>query len=284
MHTQSFTSPSTMNRMAAPQSGNLAWLFDSYQSELMAKQIDSATQLQNILYWDFAKTLHALLEIQSVDVEKVLLNFFAGQASAVPEVLASVTDRRLNHLGFEIYAPLDLLRNEFDPWLAQLSLLLGEPVKVVKSLRFPASPAFRQRVGAVAEIMSIWAKVGNRLLMLELFDIAHPLDSVLPGAATESVDLLSAAEHAPAMASLFQNDKIWHYAIHVSNRHSVELLHESFKSLTASHPQYKLAYASPVQNRHDGSFHTKIINLHQNLELEFATHERLRGDSTASIQ
>lgn len=270
----------------APTSFTL--LFNLHRRGLLAKQVDSESQLQNILDWDFAKILHALLEMQSVDVDQVLLNFFADHASTVPEVLANVTDHRLNHLGFEIYAPLDLLLNEFDHWPDKLGRMLGQRVKIIKLLRFPASPAFQQRVGAAAEIMSVWARVGKQRLMLELFDIARPLDAVLPRVsvdldcyARDSVQRI-AAQHAQAMTGLFQNDKIWHYAIHVANRQTVEHLHQAFQTLMAEHPHYKLAYATPVENRYDGSFHTKIINLKQSLELEFATHERLR--SSSSIQ
>ncbi|MGH8499673.1 MAG: hypothetical protein ACRERV_12840, partial [Methylococcales bacterium] len=115
--------------------------------------------------------------------------------------------------------------------------------------------------------------------MLEFFDIAHPLTGV-PDADRNMIYHLNpqalltngwkSPHHRPAMQHWFCNDSIWHYSIRVGSRDAILQLHEeTFRELTAAVPHYRLVYEAPVENRHDGSFHTKIINLDNGVELEF---------------
>jgi hypothetical protein len=265
-----------------PSEPSLHALWQRYEAQLAVKHIHSEPDLYYSLCCDYAKMLHGLMEIQSLDVDRVLSDFFADHASSIPPILANVEDHRLNHLGFEVYVPLDLWLHQMDEWTSRLSRSLGQPIHLDKAIRFPSSQALQKRVNASVEILCLWIRVGERVLMVELFDIARSVKAVLPHDdgqihRYDSEILLTGEQvfgrHQQAMTHLFENDAIWHYAIHVENRQTVLQLHEEFRLLSAEQPRYHLAYETPVHNRHDGSFHTKIINLIKSLELEFATHE-----------
>ena len=157
-------------------------------------------------------------------------------------------------------------------------------MKVLTFLRFPASPAFQTRVNAFWEIMRIWLVVNGRTLMLELFDIHRPADSVLDaaprlthrnfhGLAEDDEDL--AVGHPERVAHLFSNDQIWHYALYAKRPADVSELHSEFLSLAARDSNFILPYDEPIHNPHDDSFHTKIIHkpgpAGGRLELEIVT-------------
>lgn len=240
-----------------------------YESLLKAKNIESERGLADVLYFDFQKVLHALIDVQSVNTEKILSDFFLDSAYAIPPILADISDHKLSHVGFEIYEPLDLVMENLPNWLAELSLILKKTVTLKRKLRFSASAAFQQRVNAKVEILCLWLQVDERLLMLELFDIARSILNVLPPSCEDQEQKLN--EHRWAMNYLFQNDSIWHYSISVGKEEVVQQLHDEFKSLVSKQPNYKLAYPAPIQNKYDRSFHTKLINLTHHIELEFVT-------------
>lgn len=263
------------NGYAAMQQVSVADLLTIHAGALAAKQINSGDDLLTALCCDFEKVLHALLEMQSVNVDQVLEDFFSDHPESVPDILSNITDHELNHVGFEICEPLDIVEAVLENWLTQLSLVLGKSVTLKRELRFPASDAFRQRVGAVTDILCLWLTVDEQVVMLELFDIAHSVTAVLPSGDNPLMRVQTQTDlmrHRLAMNYLFHNDKIWHYSINVATRTIVLQLHEVFAALMIEQKHYKLAYPAPIQNQYDQSFHTKIINSIRGLELEFVTH------------
>lgn len=259
-----------------PDDSRVALLLTAYSSLLNTKQIDNEQALSEVLDCDFEKVFHALVEIQSVDVDQVLENFFSDCSISVPPILANNGNYKLSHVGFEICEPLDIVMENLPLWLEKLSSIFEKPVTLKKELRFSASAAFQKRVNAAVEILCLWLQIDEQLLMLELFDIAHPITHLLPDQQTllnPSDSDKHESHQALAMRYLFQNDSIWHYSISVGNKEVVQQLHEEFTMLTIQQPHYKLAYPAPIQNHYDGSFHTKLINVTQHLELEFVTHQ-----------
>jgi acyl-CoA synthetase (AMP-forming)/AMP-acid ligase II len=243
-------------------------LLNLHTDSLKTKQITDEKVLSEVLSVDFEKVRHALIEIKSTSVNQVFSHFFSD---SIPDFLAH-KNYSLSHVGFEIGEPLDIVMKNLPHWLEKLSAIFETTVTLKRELRFSASAAFQQRVNAAVEILCLWLQVGEKLMMLELFDIAHPIANLLP---TGENVLLNSNDEAKtqriAMDYLFENDNIWHYSISVGNKEVVQQLHDAFNTLTAQESQYKLAYAAPIQNQYDGSFHTKLINLTRRLELEFVT-------------
>ncbi|CAK0769748.1 conserved hypothetical protein [Gammaproteobacteria bacterium] len=264
------------NADKAFQGVDLAQLLTAHAGALADKSITTQVQLLTMLHCDFEKVLHALLEIQLVNVDLVLADFFADSPNIASAILSTITDHKLNHIGFEICEPLDVVEAMLANWLAQLSLVLARPVTLNRQLRFPASNVFRQRVGAVTEILCLWLNIGEQGVMLELFDIARPIAAVLPSGVHQlklKQTNSNQAQHRLTMHYLFANDKIWHYSINVATRNMVLELHEAFISLTTEQTHYKLVSPALIQNQYDHSFHTKIIHLTRGLELEFVTRQ-----------
>lgn len=239
----------------------LATLFQQYQKTLQIKEIGDERTLAQAIEFDFKKAFYALTEIQSVDVNQILKNFFLD-ATIMPELL--VQPLGLNHIGFECCQPLDVVLKNLPNWLEKFSLGFQESVILKKSLRFSASKAFQQRVNAKVEILCLWIQIKEKLLMLELFDIAHPITNLLQNNVGEF------ASQQAAMDAFFSGDNIWHYSVNVGEQEQVESLHQELQTLCERNSDYKLAYEAPIQNQYDGSFHTKLINLKCHLELEFA--------------
>ncbi len=252
----------------ALQNQNEITLFARYAILLKAKQITDEKILSDVLYFDFQKVHHALIEIQSINIEQVLNNFFHDYP--IPEMLTN-HNYKLSHIGFEICEPLDIVMENLPKWLERLSLMLKKNVILKKELRFSVSAGFRKRVNAAVEILCLWLQVDDQLLMLELFDIVRPISNILPAGENLLMTQMPYQKHL-AMNYLFQNDNIWHYSINVGNKKTVQQFHDAFSVLTAQQPQYKLAYPAPIQNQHDGSFHIKLIHLTRHLELEFVAN------------
>ncbi len=254
----------------------VALLLNTYSSLLNTKQIDNEQALSEVLSCDFEKVFHALVEIQSVDANQVLENFFSDCSISIPPILVNNCSYKLSHVGFEICEPLDIVMENLPLWIEKLSSIFSKTVTLKKELRFSASVAFQKRVNATVEILCLWLQIDEQLLMLELFDIAHPITHLLPSGQT-LLNPFDANKNEPhqalAMRYFFQNDSIWHYSISVGNKEVVQQLHEEFTILTTQQPHYKLAYPTPIQNHYDGSFHTKLIDVTQHLELEFVTHQ-----------
>lgn len=254
--------------------------------ELLArKNIVRKPELLKLIKLDLDKLMHALVEVKDTRASSVLRNFFDDSALA-EFACARLAEDYVYHVGFEVHEPLGLVLYGIVHWIEQSNDALDADMHIVDFLTFPASPAFQKRVGAYAEIMRIWLQVDARVLMLELFDIYRPVDSVLAAAPKPTHrnfhGLFRSAEdalegHDERMAKLFGNDGIWHYALHVRRPSDVDALHDQLEELAAAQPCYFLPYKAPVYNQHDGSYHTKVVRHggaeRGRLELEFVTQK-----------
>lgn len=257
-------------------------LLHAHRDSLARKNVWTKQRLLEIIKLDLDKLTHALLEVKARQASVVLHTFFAGQNPLLPPMTGCLQEDAIDHLGFEIHEPLDLVLQGMDHWIAKTRCALRCELQIRKVVRFPASAAFQQRVGATTEIMRIWIQVEGRTLMLELFDIQRPVDGFLadgaPRLTHRNFDCLVtrreiAAEDTRRAARLFSRDAIWHYAFLVRSTDDVMQLHTDLQALAARDITYLLPYATPVQNRGDGSFHTKIINRQLAQELEFVAHD-----------
>lgn len=254
--------------------------------ELLArKNITRKPELLKLIKLDLDKLTHALVEVKDTRASAVLRNFFDGSALA-ESACERLAEDYVYHVGFEVHEPLGLVLYGIVHWIEHSNEALDAEMHIVDFLKFPASPAFQKRVGAYAEIMRIWLQVHARVLMLELFDIHRPVDSVLAAAPRPTHrnfhglfrsedDVLEG--HDERLTKLFGSDEIWHYALHVRKPADVEVLHGELRGLAARDSGYFLPYASPVYNQHDGSYHTKVVrhggSERCRLELEFVTQK-----------
>lgn len=256
-------------------------LLASHEQILAKKNIYTTSELLQLIKIDFEKTIHALLEVRNKEAHQMVRAFFEGHEEIVSDIEPAI-GRHLYHFGFEIYEPLDVVLYGFERWIERSKQILGIDIKVSKFLRFPASAQFQKRVGAYTEIMRIWLQVEERELMLELFDIYRPARPFLPESVainTRNIQALLSnngffPHHDDVMRKLFAKDNIWHYAIYVTSQEKIWKLHNNFSPFVLQNDAYKLAYDAPVLNKHDGSFHTKIINQVKGLEIEFVTQFR----------
>jgi hypothetical protein len=268
----------------------LAHLLKRHRYSLKQKGLDSLPTLLQAVRLDLVKVYVVLAEIYQRTAAEVIREFFADQPDLIAEILPKVDQPRLHHLGFEVHEPHDLILPGFYRWTPQLSRWLNKPIQINGTLRFPSSANFQKRVGAYTEMMQIWVEVGNRELLIEMFDIYRPRPNTwlsLKQAANFStwsawVRAFADGQNRVKLPSLLAGDEIWHYGIHVADPAAVEALHIRFQALIHDNAPYKLAYDQPVGNPRDMSFHTKIINKQLGLEIEFLTQnliERLEiGD------
>ncbi len=212
-------------------------------------------------------------EIRHHDVKQALTRFFGEHFQQLPPFISGKERLRLNHMGLEIYTPLDLWLTLTEVWVSQLAQDMNLAVSLERTTRFPSSHALQTRVGAFVEIMCTWMKVQDSELVIELFDIQRPLRVDL-NQTIESGWLKGDGNPAdPWVSDSFTKDPIWHYAIDVQDQNEVEMIHDAFVKLALNHHDYRLAYLKPVYNRYDSSYHTKIIHQALAMELEFATHQ-----------
>lgn len=228
-------------------------LLSLHEETLAVKNIKTRQELIKIMRLDYEKIVYSLSELIEKETPLLIKNFFSENEELVPEILVQLNGRNLYHIGFEINEPLDLVLYGFKHRIKNLSQRLGAEIKILRILFFPASQAFQNRVKAYADIMRIWLQVDNRELMLELFDIHHPVHQVL-------------TEHRHCIDL---KDSIWHYAFYVDSADKVRILHNNFKRLAEKSNAYHMPFESIIINRHDGSFLTKIINIKKNIEVEF---------------
>ncbi|MGI9214059.1 MAG: hypothetical protein ACR2HF_16440 [Methylococcaceae bacterium] len=240
---------------------NLHEVVATYHDVLDKKQVYDVPALVQMLRYDFSRMNYVLNQIQTFDVVQALRDFFEEDYDVLPAFISGIKAHRLNHMGLEIYTPLNTWLALAPIWLDSMSQFAGVPVKVTRTARFPSSQALQTRVGAAVEIMCAWFQIPDTRFMIELFDIARPIpDSIYQNGSVEDS---------------FRHDPIWHYAIDVDALGKVDEIHDTFMQLAVIRPDYRLAYFQPVTNRHDGSYHTKIIHKKLGMELEFAYHEPL---------
>ncbi|SMF93290.1 hypothetical protein SAMN02949497_0567 [Methylomagnum ishizawai] len=235
---------------------------------LRAKRIEDGDKLLAVQRYDFGKFIRAVAKVRSIRVDSLLREvFFEGHADLAQAVLALAPWPWLNHMGLEIHQPFDVLLHCLDDWSDGLNRIVGRPVQVEPISRFPASPALRRRVGAYTEILCLKLCLDGQVSILELFNIARPVDCLEIPMFVEA-DALDIA--CPRVASaVFANDTIQHYSIGLENRQAVESIHRQLWDFAKQWPKYQLVYDHPVANRHDGSFHTKVARLALGMELEF---------------
>lgn len=259
---------------------NYEEILETHRTLLGHKNVRTKQRLIQIIKLDLDKLTHALLEVKENQARLVLHRFFARHLSLLLDITARLESNYIYHLGFEVHEPLDLVLYGINHWITKTQRTIRCDLQVNEFLRFPASAAFQKRVGAYTEIMRIWIQVDGRALMLELFDIHRPVDAFLADGAPKlthrNFDCLLthdnlAARNYQRFAHLFNPDEIWHYAFSFQNAADVRQLHRDLQALAARDATYVLPYQAPVENRGDGSLHTKIINVQNKLELEFVT-------------
>ena len=258
-------------------------LLHSHSELLGRKNIRRKHQLIRAIKLDLDKLTHALVEAKHNRAQPVLQAFFPEAPVNQAAICARLADQRIYHVGFEIHEPIALVLYGIRHWIDQSKRTLDVHMEVREFLSFPASEAFQKRVGAYADIMRIWIEVRDRVLMLELFDIHRPADSVLAAAPRLTHrnfhplfrENEAAAGHPRSLARLFADDAIWHYAFYVKSAADVAELHAELQAVAERDSRYFLPYAAPVHNLHDGSFHTKIVQRGDaeggRMELEFVT-------------
>ena len=249
-------------------------LMTLYQAQLTAKAILSSNDLIQTIAIDFEKIMHALLEVRNKPSDCVIDDFFGTEHSISPYAKSLLKSSKMFHVGLEVYEPLDVVLYGFDQWIRRSREVLGMDIHMSRHLRFAASMAFQQRVGAFAEIVRVWLKVDDEQLMLELFDIHRPAQTRQSGTNTRNLNLLLNnngiyPNHDLAMKKLFSQDKIWHYALELQSAEMVDALHDEVVMLAKQNPIYRVVYSQPVHNIQDLSYHTKIINTAIQTEVEF---------------
>lgn len=244
---------------------------------------------------DFTRIRHALLEVSSRSPESLLRSFFADEPGIRRLVGDAVQDKHINHLGFEVHEPLDLIIYGFQHWIERGRELEGMDVQLISSHRFTASRELQQRVNAYSEILRLSLSVEGQELMLELFDIHRPMplmecdrckhSSVCSAREAEEPTFsslrLKREEHTQgpwcqlidrvmgdSLRPVFRHDPIWHYALQVQSEAQVQSLHELFRGLCMRNAEYSMPYAGVVSNHQDRSLHTKLVNRRIHLELE----------------
>ncbi len=249
-------------------------LMTLYQAQLTSKGIHSNNDLVQTIAIDFEKIMHALLEVRNQTSEWVIDDLFGTEHPLGAYAKSLLKTPKLFHVGLEVYEPLDVVLYGFEQWIKRSRAVLGMDIHMSRHLRFPASLAFQQRVGAFTEIVRLWLKVDDEQLMLELFDIHRPAQTRQSGTNTRNLNLLLNnkgvyPDHDLAMRKLFADDKIWHYALELQSADMVNALHQEVLVLAQQNPIYRVVYPHPVHNIQDLSYHTKIINTATQTEVEF---------------
>lgn len=251
-------------------------IYQAHQATLKKKHLHDAAALNRILHHDLERMDYALGQVQTFDVDQSLHQFFGPDFGKLPAFIRENRNHRLNHMGLEIYTPLDVWLSIVEAWQTRLSRSTGTSVTVMRTARFPSSSALQTRVGASVEILCVWFRQDNQKRMIELFDIGRPIPVRIRDGGLHWVSDGYADTDIPSdlrVVNSFKDDLIWHYAIDVQNVDRVDEIHETFMQLAINNRAYRLAYIQPVMNRHDGSYHTKIIHEELGMELEFATHD-----------
>jgi hypothetical protein len=244
----------------------------AHRALLEAKGIQGMTGLIQAIKQDFEKLDWALAQLRERSAADFLAEFFAPAPALGSALAGRLGTGRIGHIGFEIVEPMDVVAHGLRHWADKVRADQGTEVEIVQMRRFPASAALQRRVGAYVEIMCLSLVVEGRPLTLELFDAHGPACRRNPwlGQAGRRFGPFGAARPARRCGfEVFQGDRLWHYAIVLDSAESVWQAHETFSRLAQSGGPYRLPYADPVANAHEGSLHTKLINTAQGLELEF---------------
>jgi hypothetical protein len=193
--------------------------------------------------------------LSSLSTRALLGEFFLDRADVLDDVVAVADEDLVNHIGFQVREPLDIFREGVALWAPRLDL------DVVGAKRFTASEAFREQVGAFAEMAQIWLRRDDLTVELELFDFHRPNPRG------------TAARQPDGLRSLLADDDIWQYGVRITNEAAVEALHERFLLVTRDDARFRLRRDQPIANPWHGSIHTKLMNVELELEVEFLTYQ-----------
>ncbi len=252
-------SPISQNSLVNPEL--LSALLNAYHLPLEQKHIFDEQALAQLIQIDVEKITYALEELENRDVASLMGDFLQSTPEQIDKVLAKLHNGRLYHVGLESNLPLELLQYLFKYPIANLNPDLAGYFDISRSLVFPASHAFQQRVQAYTEILRIWLHHDSAKPMLELFDIHRPID----------------LKRLQINHQKDVRDNIWHYAIYVREEGLVEELHRYFIEISRLHPQYQMPFSRIIRNKNDRSVLTKIINKAAHLEIEFVTGSFVTG-------
>ena len=235
------------------------------------KGVDTQAAVLDAIAFDRAVAVAAARHLCEQRPDELLDGFFEGHATLRAEVGAVADEVIVNHLGFQIREPLDVWLEGLARWAARFDVV------VVGVKRFAASANFQEHVGAFAEMAQVWIGSGGQIVELELFDIHRPVtadperfDRVRPRRSTRR---LLADFGGDELFELLNGDDIWHYGIHVVSGEAVSQLHERFRLLARTDPNYMLRSGDVVSNRWHGSVHTKLAHRGRGVEIEFLSYQ-----------
>jgi len=250
-----------------------------YGTNLRKKKINTAQDLDLIIRQDLEKIVYSLYELKRTSTFDILHNFFNEKnVKPISKIISRNIRTQLHHIGFEINEPMDLVVDVFEQRMQKINMRQNTKIKIIKMKRFPASTAFQKRVNAFTEIMKLWIQIYDYTLLIELFDIHHPIDFLQDNDFNTSHQMIeylvnpsnNTVHHKNLLPdhSLFKRDPIWHYAIYIDSKKRVKQLHNYFTQLEQDTNDYKLVFSSIITNKKD-AFLTKIINVSKGVEIEF---------------
>jgi hypothetical protein len=239
---------------------------------LGCKAVADGVALRRAIQHDRVVALAATRTLLSGLTTRLLLSdLFADHIDLHDDVVAVADEQLVNHIGFQIREPLDVWLEGLALWAPRLQL------DVVGVKRFTASQAFRDQVGAFAEMAQIWIRHDDMTVELELFDIHRPnpagTGQIGHVGGTDSTRALLAAASPDVLRSVVADDAIWHYGVLITTEAAVEHLHEQFRLLVGEDERFRLRSERTVANAWHGSVHTKLTNLELDTEVEFLTYQ-----------
>jgi hypothetical protein len=282
-------SPTPTTRCASiPDEAERLAFWQRWHSHVLGcKAITDPAALRAAIEYDRVVALAAARTLLSgLTTRRLLGDFFADRADLHADLHADVVavadERLVNHIGFQIREPLDVWLEGLALWAPRLQL------DVVGVKRFPASQAFRDRVGAFAEMAQIWIRQDDMTVELELFDIHRPnparTGQIGQVGSTDSTRALLAAALPAVLRSVVADDDVWHYGVRITTEHAVEHLHEQFHLLVSEDERFRLRSERTVANVWHGSVHTKLTNLELDTEIEFLTYTAFPGHTAYRLR
>ncbi len=241
-------------------------LLNLYSDQLNIKGINNTDKLNQIINIDREKIIYAFNELHYKTTNDVINDFFSSTPETIIDIMEEISHPYLYHIGMEINCPLEIALYGFKQQVDYFNQQLDDKLEITRVLIFPASQAFQHRVNAYTEVMRIWITMSHGEYMLELFDIHRPI--AIP-------ELI--INHAKEI-----RDDIWHYAFYIEHANQVKQLHQYCQALTQKNSHYLLPFDAVINNKHDGSVLTKIINLQKKLEIEFVTGTFVTGPIPSS--
>ena len=133
------------------------------------KGVDDDAALRAAIDHDRVAALAAARTLHTGRTTRALLReFFADRVDVHDNVVEVADEELVSHIGFQVREPLDVFLEGVAHWAPRLDLDL------VGAKRFTASEAFREQVGAFAEMAQIWLHFDDVTVELERFDIHRP--------------------------------------------------------------------------------------------------------------